>query len=33
MRYFREELEDHVLRSTCPAGVCHPISVAAGPAH
>jgi NADH:ubiquinone oxidoreductase subunit F (NADH-binding) len=33
MRYFRAELEDHVLRSTCPAGVCHPISVAAGPAH
>ena len=33
MRYFRAELEDHVLRSTCPAGVCHPISVAPGPAH
>jgi NADH:ubiquinone oxidoreductase subunit F (NADH-binding) len=33
MRYFRSELEDHILRSTCPAGVCHPISVAAGPAH
>jgi NADH-quinone oxidoreductase subunit F len=33
MRYFRSELEDHVLRSTCPAGVCHPISVAAAPAH
>jgi NADH:ubiquinone oxidoreductase subunit F (NADH-binding) len=38
MRYFRSELDDHVLRSTCPAGVCHPIVVAAGavtkgPAH
>jgi NADH:ubiquinone oxidoreductase subunit F (NADH-binding) len=33
MRYFQSELEDHILRSTCPAGVCHPISVAAGPAH
>ncbi len=31
MRYFRAELEDHILRSTCPAGVCHPIAVAAGP--
>jgi NADH-quinone oxidoreductase subunit F len=28
MRYFRSELDDHVLRSTCPAGVCHPIAVA-----
>jgi NADH:ubiquinone oxidoreductase subunit F (NADH-binding) len=33
MRYFRSEFEDHLLRSDCPAGVCHPISVAAGPAH
>jgi NADH:ubiquinone oxidoreductase subunit F (NADH-binding) len=33
MRYFRPELEDHILRSSCPAGVCHPMSVAAGPAH
>jgi NADH:ubiquinone oxidoreductase subunit F (NADH-binding) len=33
MRYFQSELEAHILRSTCPAGVCHPISVAAGPAH
>lgn len=30
MRYFRAELEDHILRSTCPAGVCHPIAVTAG---
>ena len=28
MRYFRSELDDHVLRSSCPAGVCHPIAVA-----
>jgi NADH:ubiquinone oxidoreductase subunit F (NADH-binding) len=32
MRYFRSELDDHLLRSSCPAGVCHPIAVAAGPA-
>ena len=30
MRYFRDELDAHILRSTCPAGVCHPIAVAAG---
>ena len=30
MRYFRSELDDHILRSSCPAGVCHPIAVAAG---
>jgi hypothetical protein len=29
MRYFRSELDDHILRSTCPAGVCHPIAVGA----
>ena len=29
MRYFRSELDDHILRSTCPAGVCQPIAVAA----
>jgi NADH:ubiquinone oxidoreductase subunit F (NADH-binding) len=29
MRYFRSELDDHLLRSSCPAGVCHPIAVAA----
>jgi NADH:ubiquinone oxidoreductase subunit F (NADH-binding) len=28
MRYFRAEIDDHLLRSTCPAGVCHPIAVA-----
>jgi NADH:ubiquinone oxidoreductase subunit F (NADH-binding) len=30
MRYFRPELDDHLLRSTCPAGVCTPIAVAGG---
>jgi NADH:ubiquinone oxidoreductase subunit F (NADH-binding) len=30
MRYFRSELDEHVLHSACPAGVCHPIAVAAG---
>ncbi len=30
MRYFRSELDDHILRSACPAGVCHPIAVAVG---
>ena len=29
MRYFREELDEHILRSSCPAGVCHPIAVTA----
>jgi NADH:ubiquinone oxidoreductase subunit F (NADH-binding) len=33
MRYFAEEFEDHILRSTCPAGVCRPLRVAAGIAH
>jgi NADH:ubiquinone oxidoreductase subunit F (NADH-binding) len=28
MRYFRSELDEHILRSSCPAGVCHPIAVA-----
>jgi len=27
LRYFRAELDDHLLRSTCPAGVCTPIAV------
>ena len=31
MRYFRPELDEHILRSSCPAGVCRPIAVA-GPA-
>ncbi len=30
MRYFRSELDDHLLRSSCPAGVCHPIAVTTG---
>jgi NADH:ubiquinone oxidoreductase subunit F (NADH-binding) len=29
MRYFRSEVDEHLLRSSCPAGVCHPIAVAA----
>ena len=33
MRYFRSELDDHILRSSCPAGVCRPIAVAADAAH
>jgi NADH:ubiquinone oxidoreductase subunit F (NADH-binding) len=33
MRYFRSELDDHILRSSCPAGVCRPIAVAASAAH
>jgi NADH-quinone oxidoreductase subunit F len=32
MRYFRSELDDHILRSSCPAGVCRPIAVPAGAA-
>ena len=32
MRYFRGELDEHILRSSCPAGVCRPIAVAAGAA-
>lgn len=27
LRYFRSELDDHLLRSTCPAGVCTPVAV------
>jgi NADH:ubiquinone oxidoreductase subunit F (NADH-binding) len=29
MRYFAQEFEDHILRGSCPAGVCQPIRVAA----
>lgn len=29
MRYFRPEIDDHILRGVCPAGVCSPIRVAA----
>jgi NADH:ubiquinone oxidoreductase subunit F (NADH-binding) len=32
MRYFQSELDEHILRSSCPAGVCRPIAVAAGAA-
>ena len=32
MRYFRTEIDDHIVRSTCPAGVCTPIAVGAGAA-
>jgi NADH:ubiquinone oxidoreductase subunit F (NADH-binding) len=32
MRYFRSELDDHILRGSCPAGVCRPIAVAVGAA-
>ncbi len=30
MRYFRSELDAHLLDSSCPAGVCHPIAVTTG---
>ena len=30
MRYFAAEFEDHIVRSTCPAGVCTPLRVAGG---
>jgi NADH:ubiquinone oxidoreductase subunit F (NADH-binding) len=33
MRYFRSELDEHILRSSCPAGVCRPIAVPAGAAN
>jgi NADH:ubiquinone oxidoreductase subunit F (NADH-binding) len=38
MRYFRAELDEHILRGSCPAGVCSPIAMpaaafAAGTAH
>ena len=33
MRYFRSELDEHILRSSCPAGVCRPIAVGAGATH
>jgi NADH:ubiquinone oxidoreductase subunit F (NADH-binding) len=32
MRYFQGELDEHILRSSCPAGVCRPVAVA-GAAH
>ena len=33
MRYFAQEFEDHIVRGSCPAGVCHPIRVAAAVSH
>jgi NADH:ubiquinone oxidoreductase subunit F (NADH-binding) len=33
MRYFSEEFEDHIVRGSCPAGVCHPARVAAAAPH
>ena len=33
MRYFRPELDDHLERGDCPAGVCHPIALAASATH
>jgi NADH-quinone oxidoreductase subunit F len=33
MRYFRSELDDHLLRSSCPAGVCQPVGLTASAAH
>ncbi len=32
LRYFRDELDEHQIRSACPAGVCRPIAVASGAA-
>jgi NADH:ubiquinone oxidoreductase subunit F (NADH-binding) len=26
VRYFRDELDAHLLRSACPAGICHPMA-------
>jgi NADH:ubiquinone oxidoreductase subunit F (NADH-binding) len=33
MRYFRAELDEHLERDSCPAGVCHPIAMAASATH
>jgi NADH-quinone oxidoreductase subunit F len=33
MRYFRAELDAHLDRGTCPAGVCHPVAMASAAAH
>lgn len=33
MRYFRAELDAHLERGECPAGVCHPISMATSGTH
>ena len=32
MRYFAKEFEDHIVRGTCPAGVCRPVRAAAAAA-
>jgi len=33
MRYFRAELDEHLERGSCPAGVCHPMAMAASATH
>ena len=33
MRYFRAELDEHLERSSCPAGVCHPVAMATSATH
>jgi len=33
VRYFRGELDEHILRSSCPAGVCRPVAIASGAPH
>jgi len=33
MRYFQAELDEHLERSSCPAGVCHPIAMATSATH
>ena len=33
MRYFKAELDEHLERGSCPAGVCHPIAMAASATH
>ena len=33
LRYFREELDAHLERGDCPAGVCRPVALAAAAAH
>lgn len=32
MRYFAKEFEDHIVRGSCPAGVCHPVRAVAAAA-
>jgi NADH:ubiquinone oxidoreductase subunit F (NADH-binding) len=33
MRYFRSEIDEHLLRGVCPAGVCRPIAAPAAGVH